>query len=177
MKLYIPELKKGEGEFFSYDGTIELNCIKLDYLKEQPVQLHVNLKATYVQNRVLLKGTWHAEIDTECHRCLTSFALQFDEMLYEELPHLTKGIASERESKEGIELRDGESFAFKGDTLDLTDLFEQLFLMSQPLKMICQEDCRGLCSTCGANKNLDMCSCEKQIDPRWVILDKLKKHS
>ena len=175
MKLYIPELKKGEGEFFSYDGTIELNPIQLDCLKGQPVRLHVNLKAAYVQNRVLLKGTWHGELKTECHRCLTPFALQLDETVYEEFSHLTRGTGSERDMTEGAVFSDGESFAFKGDTLDLTDFFMQLYLMTQPLKMLCKDDCLGLCSSCGANKNNERCSCEKHVDPRWAILDEIKK--
>ena len=36
-----------------------------------------------------------------------------------------------------------------------------------------EEDCKGLCSTCGKNLNLGPCGCRKQIDPRFAVLEQL----
>jgi uncharacterized protein len=47
---------------------------------------------------------------------------------------------------------------------------EQLYLVL-PLKPVCSPDCRGLCPSCGANRNLDPCTCSDQpIDPRLAPL-------
>ena len=45
-----------------------------------------------------------------------------------------------------------------------------------PLKRLCREDCRGLCPTCGRNRNTDDCACpapEEPVDPRLEPLRKL----
>jgi len=43
------------------------------------------------------------------------------------------------------------------------------------MKKLCKEDCKGLCPRCGKNLNEDNCICtEKEIDPRWEPLEKLR---
>jgi len=176
LKLHVPELKKGEGDFLSYHGTIEFDDIKLDFLTDQYIWLQIDIQAAYVQKRVLLKGKWKSEVNANCHRCLSSFKLLLGEVIYDEFRHFTSGSEPGGEGEQ-IELSDGENFAFKGDTLDLVNYFRQLFLMSQPLKMLCSSDCKGLCSSCGANKNMEQCSCaEETIDPRWLALEQFKQH-
>ena len=49
---------------------------------------------------------------------------------------------------------------------------EDAFLLSRPIKLLCQPECMGLCSKCGKNLNLGKCDCNyDEIDPR---LQKLK---
>jgi uncharacterized protein len=42
------------------------------------------------------------------------------------------------------------------------------------MKLICAEDCRGLCPRCGANLNETDCNCEKDVDPRLASLKALR---
>jgi len=52
---------------------------------------------------------------------------------------------------------------------------EQLYL-NLPLKPICSPDCRGLCPTCGVNRNLGSCDCaEETTDPRLAPLLRFRK--
>ncbi len=177
MRLYVPELKKGDGDFLSYAGTVELSYVRQDIYQPQVVQLHVDVKAAYVQSRVLLKGMWQTEVLVSCHRCLAPVTLQLGEMIYDEFTHLSKGTGSGYPADSEVAMRDGEHFVFKGDLLELDDYFTQLFYMSQPLKVICRDDCQGLCSACGVNRNLENCSCEQnRIDPRWSALDLYKEN-
>mgnify|MGYP001091754997 FL=1 len=58
--------------------------------------------------------------------------------------------------------------------LDLEELARTDILLELPTKVLCSEDCKGLCSQCGKNLNEGECSCEKkQIDPRLAILSQL----
>ncbi|MGH1363108.1 MAG: YceD family protein [Calditrichia bacterium] len=61
---------------------------------------------------------------------------------------------------------------------DFSDrIFEQL-LLSRPMKLVCKDDCRGLCAECGSNLNSqpEECGCgEVKIDPRWEKLKELLK--
>jgi len=63
--------------------------------------------------------------------------------------------------------------SFTGDMIDLApEILGQMFLQL-PMRLLCKEDCRGLCPVCGANLNYQECSCqEAEIDPR---LEKLKE--
>lgn len=45
--------------------------------------------------------------------------------------------------------------------LDITDDIRQEILLSYPVKFLCRENCEGLCSTCGKNLNLGLCSCPR----------------
>ena len=60
---------------------------------------------------------------------------------------------------------------FSGDEIDLLPYAEQTVFLSQPMKTLCSEDCKGLCPQCGTNLNDNECSCDKSpIDPRFAVL-------
>lgn len=58
--------------------------------------------------------------------------------------------------------------------LDLTADVRELVTLAVPLKLLCKENCKGLCPHCGVNRNFKACSCqEEQVDQRWDGLKKL----
>ena len=54
--------------------------------------------------------------------------------------------------------------------LDVRQLTLEDIYLALPGKFLCKEDCKGLCSECGANLNEGSCNCKKPIDPRWEAL-------
>lgn len=59
--------------------------------------------------------------------------------------------------------------------IDITEDVIQTVLLAIPMKNVCKDDCKGLCSTCGINKNKEKCSCSDQkIDLRLESLLKFK---
>lgn len=58
--------------------------------------------------------------------------------------------------------------------LETEDLLVEQLQLSVPMKLICREQCAGLCVTCGANLNESPCSCEQKVDPRWAALAALR---
>lgn len=55
--------------------------------------------------------------------------------------------------------------------LDLTEDVRQMTMLSVPLKLLCREDCKGLCPQCGTNRNERSCTCKDgNVDPRWERL-------
>lgn len=107
-----------------------------------------------------------ADLDTElscvCDRCGTPFDkpchVAVERMLADEL---------EDEENDDILLLDDDG------TFDLDELARETFILNMDTKTLCREDCKGLCSGCGANLNVEVCRCRKEIDPRWVALQKL----
>ncbi len=58
--------------------------------------------------------------------------------------------------------------------LDMDDLCESCILLHMPSKVLCKEDCKGLCPDCGQNLNVKTCSCaERKVDPRLEALRQL----
>ncbi len=61
------------------------------------------------------------------------------------------------------------------EEFDLTPYIEDCLFINEPTKVLCSEDCKGLCANCGANLNHETCSCDDEapIDPRMEALKSL----
>ena len=68
--------------------------------------------------------------------------------------------------------KDNGEYIFAEDSyIDLTAVFEGEVLLELPAKLLCEEECKGLCAVCGFNLNKGICGCtEKVIDPRLEAL-------
>ena len=61
--------------------------------------------------------------------------------------------------------------------IDLSDDIRQFLLLAVPLKLLCGDQCKGLCPHCGRNRNHETCSCKtEEVDPRWETLQKQIKN-
>jgi uncharacterized protein len=60
--------------------------------------------------------------------------------------------------------------------IGLEDLATEQVYLNLPLKPICTPGCRGLCPTCGTNRNLNPCACvTDDVDPRLAPLLPFRK--
>ncbi len=64
-------------------------------------------------------------------------------------------------------------FELKDYHADLDDILTTAFVLNMDSKLLCREDCKGLCFRCGANLNKAKCTCEPEKDPRFAVLQKL----
>lgn len=58
----------------------------------------------------------------------------------------------------------------ENNVLDIDDLAYQEIQLFLPQKILCKEDCKGLCHKCGKNLNLGDCDCKADVDPRMAAL-------
>lgn len=66
---------------------------------------------------------------------------------------------------------DEETETFTGDQIDLADFVKRGIIGELPMKVICREDCKGLCPVCGKDLNDGDCGCDRTIrDPRFESL-------
>ena len=85
--------------------------------------------------------------------------------------------AKAEESREEIELseEDLEYGYYEGEIVDCDPLIYEQIVLQIPIKVLCTEDCRGLCPDCGTNLNLEACNCASdRVDERLAVLKKLK---
>jgi uncharacterized protein len=65
---------------------------------------------------------------------------------------------------------------YQADTLDVAGLLRSETALALPMKPLCRPDCRGLCATCGTNRNLTECGCAPRgPDPRLAPLEALRR--
>ncbi len=120
-----------------------------------------------------LIGKVQATLELECSRCLVGYEMPVDEafdVLY--LPH------SEAKTDGEVEIEDDDlsTAYYRDQVIDLGQLVMEQFFMVVPMKPLCREACRGLCSMCGTNLNTGSCSCQASWeDPRLAVLRELKK--
>ena len=136
------------------------------------------------ENRLQLmrtdKGIWaSARLNTQapsvCSRCLTpytqSLVLAIEEEFYPVAGTNTGKPMSLPEEEGAFTIDDS-------NILDLSEAVRQYRIAVGPMKPLCQDDCQGLCTTCGANLNLGLCSCLMDlIDPRLAPLKQLLDHA
>lgn len=61
------------------------------------------------------------------------------------------------------------------DKIDITEEIKDYLLLSIPMKALCDEECKGLCPSCGQNLNESTCSCSNESTTSvWEPLKKLK---
>lgn len=104
----------------------------------------------------------------ECDRCVTPFDREVEgsyAMHYLQDP----ADAARYEPAEVQMIQPGFS------VIELGDDVRQTLLLAVPLKLLCREECAGLCPRCGTNLNSGTCSCtEDAADTRWDQLRRLR---
>ena len=135
-----------------------VRVVDTELTAEIPVVVDTLLE--WVSDGLLATGTVEGSWEAPCRRCLKpaygQLHVDFQE-LFEADP------------------REGESYRLGHDFVDLEPLAHEALTLSLPLAPLCQEDCRGLCPTCGADLNLGDCDCPPaEADLRWAALDVLR---
>ena len=136
---------------------------------EAPVVGQVTL--SNVGEYVRAQGRLRTVVGLSCSRCLrlVSHPLEIE---LEETCALTQidAPAAYRETAE-----DADPIPIvDDDVIDLSELVRQSLVVAAPSTVLCREDCRGLCPSCGCDLNEQSCDCEREkTDPRWAALREL----
>ena len=106
-----------------------------------------------------VRGRLSARLGLQCGRCLEPFVLPVEQDL--DLFYLPRRADEEGEEEDEVELADRDMVIayYDGDELDLGEMIREQFFLTLPLKRLCREECRGLCPTCGSNRNDVRCEC------------------
>ena len=112
---------------------------------------------------MMMTGTIRTCLHGVCDRCAADFTRDV------EMPInvvLVTELADEDNEDEWV-------FPLEGDSADLEDIIRTVFVLNMDSKLLCKEDCKGLCCRCGKNLNEEACTCQKEIDPRLAALKQL----
>ena len=159
MLLDLREIIEVPGGEVSFECELPVEALEFDSIKEYKSAPKATGRVFNEAGILTLEGTLRADMTCVCDRCGT----EFDSVKVQEL----NAYISDGESD------DPEAFVLDGDKLDLHETLSTLFVLDMETKFLCDPDCKGLCSTCGANLNLGPCGCRKEIDPRLAVLEQL----
>lgn len=132
-----------------------------------PSPLHVFGEITNTAGYMRMVLSASIPYTTACARCLCevsgTFSFRFE-----------KTVAPAK-LMEDIREEDADDYVVvHSGFLDVDEQLSEMLLLEFPSKILCREDCAGLCSRCGKDLNEGPCTCEeREIDPRLAPLAEL----
>ncbi|OGP93843.1 MAG: hypothetical protein A2Z19_00735 [Deltaproteobacteria bacterium RBG_16_54_18] len=119
-----------------------------------------------------VKGTIRTAVVLPCARCLKEFTLPIASEC-EESFLLPKYAPAEEDTELANDDMDVSFLSEEG--IDLEDIVAEQIWLSIPIKPLCDEQCKGLCSVCGGELNRGECGCDRQYtDHRFAALKTLR---
>ncbi len=153
------------GERIDFSTSIDLS--DLQYGTSYPVSEPVKAEGT-VRNTagvLVMTGLVTTCLHGVCDRCASDFTRDVEIPIH---VVLVTELSNEENEDEWV-------FPLEGDSADLEDIIRTVFVLNMDAKLLCKEDCKGLCCRCGRNLNDGPCSCQKELDPRFAALQQLLK--
>ena len=162
MQIALNDVLKDDGKILRVDAdfgpdTFEMKLGKYPITRKTPVSLVLTNKG---KRNLLIQGRMDLTILIPCGRCLEEVPVEFE---------------LDFEKKIDMNLTEEER-----RDLDVDELVYSEILVNWPLRVLCKEDCKGICSICGKNLNHGTCDCDHtDLDPRMAqirdIFNKFKE--
>ena len=170
MRIELANLDDGKGEFSAKYEADQLELEDERVRLSSPVTVEGRVKRRGAE--VLVSGHIEGKLAIGCDRCLKPLELPINNDF--ELEYVTD---SDYETSHAAELNEEEMSlsVFDGVGIDVDEIVKEEVLLAIPTRLLCRDDCKGICSVCGVDRNITNCNCEtSDIDPRWDALKSLK---
>lgn len=153
-------MKKGQSATFDISKDLSSDEYKPNINKFlSPVKVEGTV--TNVDGKFNLKAKGSVNVLLSCSRCLkdVEYELLFD------IDEIYTNTGNEEEAE-----------TFNGSIIELSSVVRRSILFSLPMKVVCREDCKGLCPVCGKDLNEGECNCDTSyINPKFESLRSLFK--
>ena len=141
--------KANQGEFYPFKLNIKANNdILSDVLATFDSDIQV--EGTYVvdKNNVYIDSELSYSIIFKCARCLDDVKKDFC------VRCMASFYLDGEEAQENF-------YPYTNNVVDMTIPVMQEIILNLPTRVLCKEDCKGLCQVCGTNLNEKSCDCDK----------------
>jgi uncharacterized protein len=132
--------------------------------------LSINIRLVNTGKSITAVGRVKTSMELICDRCAEPFVFNLDSSF--EIDFCKKRPLQHIQE---LTPEDLKTAYFDGEQLNLIEEVRQQIILSIPMKPICEEECRGLCPTCGKNLNKERCNCSETKDLRFAKLAELLK--
>ncbi len=168
MLISLAEVMNRRGETVQVEVNTSFDVFKrngVDYpiRKKTPVRLTMTSPSS---KRVLLQAEAEYVLSAPCDRCLREVELPFE---------IRRTLEIDFSKSEGE--REEEMSCLSGYELDVDRFIFEEILVVFPTKILCNENCKGICNVCGADLNAGECGCDRTvIDPRMAAVQDIFKN-
>lgn len=163
MRIDLSELLSVEDRKQDFQTNIEMEYFeskrgKFGFARKEPITLHIENAG---KKKIKCNARIKCALVFPCDRCLEDVINEFDIEVNKEID--LNDVQEDSDFVAYIEYSE----------LDVEKLVYNEILINLPMKVLCSENCKGICNRCGANLNSQTCNCEtKELDPRMSkILD------
>lgn len=157
MLIDISELLSVDGKDIEVSAYIEMQrfisrICDYEIIRKEPLLIRLHSTG---RRRFSLETQVDITLLMQCGRCLDNVE-----------NNLCFNVEKEIDMNESDEEKD-KLFYISDDKLDVEKLIYNEILVNLPMKVLCSENCKGICNRCGANLNSQTCNCDTtELDPR-----------
>ena len=152
MLLNIIKAKTEQGKDINFDISFQLeNNLIEDKHYQFLTPVTVKGVMNYLNDVLLVGAKVNFKLQVVCDNCGESFEkdIEFD---------LNEKFVEQYDS------HDEEDYLIKQTCVEIDKPVTDNLLLNIPSKMLCKDDCKGLCAVCGKNKNFHTCNCDALMD-------------
>jgi len=143
-------------EMTSFSNGLEEYMI----VEKSPLDLKISNMS---KGKARVEGKAKIVLKMNCDRCLK----EVDEVLNLDI---FREVFAPDEIAESTDEKSDQTF-MEGYQLNVEDLINDEILLSLPMKVLCKEDCKGICRQCGKDLNEGECGCDTFVpDPRMAVI-------
>lgn len=175
MKVNVSSLRNKLGASLQREAIVQSPVLDFQHVVESEVPVKTSVTVTNTENGFCVEMRVSFSVTLICTRCLAEHSKDLSNDTTEWFERVEE--QTELDTRTELEaVLDQDTPTFAGDDLDLTGFAAESVLLAVPLRALCSEECRGLCSHCGTNRNTEQCACEDAaVDPRLADLADIRK--
>lgn len=123
--------------------------------------MHLAVRLSQCKSTVLCDGWLRGRLTLSCQRCLEPAAVELALRVHSIYVPASEAVVDNTDgSDEDLDEEDLDYAHHNGEVVDLWPLLREQIILAIPIAVLCQEDCRGLCSSCGVDRNRTSCHCQ-----------------
>jgi len=170
MRIDVENAQEPGGRFSQSYEIAELAFDESELRLIEPVDVRGQIKRK--SGEVELRGELHTKVSVPCGRCLQEVELPIEVKFAE---RYAGNISWRSEEQHELSTQDLDLALVDGEAIELDDLVKEEIRLALPGHVLCSENCKGICPSCGVDLNAGDCKCPaEQIDSRWEKLKDLR---
>ena len=171
MRIDVENLEESAGKFSQIYEAGQLSFEDVDFTLITPPEVRGRVRRK--DAGVEVDGRLQAKLSVQCARCLKNVEFPINVEFTE---RFVPAVDWRHEDQHELHEEDLDLAVFDGQSIELDDVIREEILLAVPSHVLCAEDCKGLCPTCGIDRNEATCACDtKVVDERWEKLKDLKR--
>ena len=162
MKIDLSDFLEKEDETIGRETAIDIEAVTIGGVSYPRID-DESIELTFFNSEgksLFVSGSTTLKFKAGCDRCLTDVDVEIPVSISDEI--VIRDDSFVMDNDEGLDYIDD-------DFLDTDGMIEAEVHLGWPSKILCKDDCLGLCPVCGKNRNLESCDCDTEVrDPRMM---------